>query len=105
MGVMYSGGLRGNMERLPYPHYTVTATLPCAPENVDKVLAAVFAEIATIADKGVEEADLQKVKAAWMKNYRKGLRENGYWMAVLMNAYFNQGDPADVLTYPQRVEP
>ncbi|MFC0169870.1 M16 family metallopeptidase [Pseudoduganella danionis] len=104
MGVMYSGGLRGNMERLPYPHFTVTATLPCAPENVDKVLAAVFAEIATIADQGVEEADLQKVKAAWMKNYRKGLRENGYWMAVLMNAYFNQGDPADVLTYPQRVE-
>ncbi|MYM40797.1 M16 family metallopeptidase [Duganella qianjiadongensis] len=104
MGVMYSGGLRGNMERLPYPHYTVTASLPCAPENVDRVLAAVFAEIAKIAEQGAEEADLQKVKAAWLKNYRKSLRENGYWIAVLMNAYFNQSDPADVLTYPQRVE-
>lgn len=104
MGVMYSGGLRGNMERLPYPHYTVTATLPCAPENVDKVLAAVFAEIANIAEHGAEPADLQKVKAAWLKNYRKNLRENGYWQSVLMNAYFNQSDPADVLSYPQRVE-
>ena len=33
----------------------------------------------------------------------KGLRENGYWMAVLMNAFFNKTDPADVLTYESRV--
>jgi zinc protease len=104
MGVIYSGGLRGSMERLPYPHFTVTATLPCAPENVEKVLTAVFAQMAQIAEQGAEEADLQKVKAVWLKNYRKGMRENGYWMAVLMNAYFNQTDPADVLSYPERVE-
>ena len=65
-------------------------TLPCAPENVDKVLAATFAEIDKIKENGAEEADLVKVKAAWVENYRKGLRENGYWMAVLMNAFFNQ---------------
>lgn len=103
MGAMYSGGVRGNMERIPYQNYSITANLPCAPENVDKVLAATFAEIDKIKENGAEDGDLAKVKASWIENYRKGLRENGYWMAVLMNAFFNKTDPADVLTYESRV--
>ncbi|MQA19544.1 insulinase family protein [Rugamonas sp. FT103W] len=103
MGAMYSGGIRGGIERIPYQHYAVTATLPCAPENVDKVLAATFAEIDKIKERGALDADLEKVKATWLKNYRNGLRENGYWMAVMMNAFVNQSDPAEVLTYESRV--
>jgi len=103
MGAIYSGGVRGNMERIPYQNYSITANLPCAPENVDKVLAATFAEIDKIKENGAEDADLAKVKAAWITNYRRGLRENGYWIGVLMNAFFNKTDPADVLTYESRV--
>lgn len=103
MGAMYSGGMSGSMNRIPYGNYAINASLPCAPENVDKVLAATFAEIEKIKQNGAEEADLNKVKAAWIKNYRKGLRENGYWMASLQNAFFNNTNPEDILSYESRV--
>jgi zinc protease len=103
MGAMYSGGMSGSMNRIPYGNYTINASLPCAPENVDKVLAATFAEIDKIKQNGAEEVDLNKVKAAWIKNYRKGLRENGYWMASLQNAFFNNTNPEDILSYESRV--
>ncbi|HEX5341393.1 MAG TPA: insulinase family protein [Duganella sp.] len=103
MGAMYSGGMSGTMNRIPYGNYAINASLPCAPENVDKVLAATFAEIDKIKQNGAEEADLNKVKAAWIKGYRKGLRENGYWMAALQNAFFNNTNPEDILSYESRV--
>lgn len=103
MGAMYSGGMNGTMNRIPYGNYSINANLPCAPENVDKVLAATFAEIDKIKQQGVDEADLNKVKASWIKNYRKGMRENGYWMASLQNAFFNNNNPEDILTYESRV--
>jgi zinc protease len=103
MGAMYSGGMSGTMNRIPYGNYAINASLPCAPENVGKVLAATFAEIEKIKHNGAEEADLNKVKAAWIKNYRKGLRENGYWMASLQNAFFNNTNPEDILSYESRV--
>ncbi|SHM24076.1 zinc protease [Duganella sacchari] len=103
MGAMYSGGMNGSMSRIPYGNYTINASLPCAPENVDKVLAATFAEIDKIKQGGAEEADLNKVKASWIKNYRKGMRENGYWMASLQNAFFNNNNPEDILAYESRV--
>jgi zinc protease len=103
MGAMYSGGMSGSMSRIPYGNYTINANLPCAPENVDKVLAATFAEIEKLKHDGVDEADLNKVKASWIKGYRKGLRENGYWMASLQNAFFNNNNPEDILTYESRV--
>ena len=103
MGAMYSGGMSGTMNRIPYGNYAINASLPCAPENVDKVLAATFAEIDKIKQNGAEEADLNKVKVAWIKSYRKGLRENGYWMASLQNAFFNNTNPEDILSYESRV--
>ncbi|NYE59280.1 zinc protease [Duganella sp. 1224] len=103
MGAMYSGGMSGSMSRIPYGNYTISANLPCAPENVDKVLAATFAEIEKIKQHGAQEADLNKVKASWLKGYRKGLRENSYWMASLQNAFFNNNSPEDILSYESRV--
>jgi zinc protease len=103
MGAMYSGGMSASMNRIPYENYSISANLPCAPENVDKVLAATFAEIDKIKQNGAEQVDLDKVKASWLKSYRKGLRENSYWMASLQNAFFSNSNPEDILAYEQRV--
>jgi zinc protease len=103
MGVIYSGGMNGALNRIPYENYAISATLPCAPENVDKVIAATFAEIEKIKKDGADEADLNKVKSSWLKGYQKGLRENGYWMAALQNNFFNDSHPEDILKYEERV--
>ncbi|KQN70437.1 peptidase M16 [Duganella sp. Leaf61] len=103
MGAIYSADLSGSLNRQPYASYAINANLPCAPENVDKVLAATFAEIDRVKQHGALVADLDKVKAAMLRAYRKGLRENGYWMGSLQNAFVNNSDPEEILTFEQRL--
>ena len=103
MGAIYSADLSGTLNRLPYANYAINASLPCAPENVDKVLAATFAEITRVQQDGAQPADLDKVKAALLRSYRKGMRENAYWMGSLQNAFVNGTDPEDMLRFEQRL--
>jgi len=103
-GLIYSGGASGSVSKLPYQNYMVGITLPCAPENVDKVIAATFAEIQKLKDHGAELADLNKVKANWMENHLKAVRENGYWLGQLQSAQINGTDPHALLTAAKRVE-
>lgn len=103
MGAIYSADLSGSLNRQPYASYAINANLPCAPENVDKVLAATFAEIDRVKQHGALVADLDKVKASMLRAYRKGLRENGYWMGSLQNAFVNNSDPEEILNFEQRL--
>jgi len=103
MGAIYSADLSGSLNRQPYASYAINANLPCAPENVDKVLAATFAEIDRVKQHGALVADLDKVKASMLRAYRKGLRENAYWMGSLQNALVNNSDPEEILNFEQRL--
>lgn len=101
--LIYGGGLRGGLVRTPYSHYQLTLSLPCAPENVDKVVAAAFGEIQKLQAGGVDAADLAKVKQNWLTTHRKNLRENGYWLGRLQTATLYGTDPATILDYEKQV--
>jgi zinc protease len=101
--LIYSGHIGGGLARQPYEHYSISAGFPCAPENVDKVIAAAFAEFQKIKDSGAQPQDLEKVKQNWLIGHRRSLRENGYWLGQFFNAINNGTDPAELLTYEQRV--
>jgi zinc protease len=103
MGMIYGGGVQGSLSKVPYENFYITVNLPTGPENVDKVIAATFAEIQKVKDNGVEPEDLAKVKAAWLTNYRRAMRENGYWMGQLRAAQVNGTDPEALLNYEARV--
>jgi zinc protease len=103
MTLIYSGGMSGGLAREPYPHYSLALSLPCAPENVDKVIAAAFAEIGQLQDTGPTGAELDKVKQNWLLAHQKALRENGYWAGVLQDAVLHGTDPAIVLNFEKRV--
>ena len=101
--LIYGGGMRGNLVRTPYQHYQLTLTLPCAPENVDKVVAAAWGEIQKIQDGGLDAADWAKVKQNWLSNHRKNLRENSFWAGRLQSAALYGTDPATVLDYEKQL--
>lgn len=101
--LVYSANARGSLGRTPYQHYQVTLTLPCAPENVDKVIAAAFGEIQRLQDEGADPADWAKVKTNWIGNHRKSLRENSYWLGSLQTAALYGTDPAALLDYEKEV--
>jgi zinc protease len=101
--LIYGGGMRGSLLRVPYGHFTIGVSLPTGPANVDKVIAATFAEIAQMKEQGPTAADLEKVKQNWIQVHRKSLRENSYWLGHLQSSVLNGTDPETILTYEERV--
>lgn len=92
-GLVYTANISGGMARHPYASYSINIGLPTAPENVDKAIGATFAEVRKLQEQGPQEADLAKVKENWTSNYRKALRENGWWIVNLQQALVNRTDP------------
>ncbi|MBD8532259.1 MULTISPECIES: pitrilysin family protein [unclassified Massilia] len=103
LSMIYGGSAGGQLARIPYGHYTLSVNLPTGPENVDKVLAATFAEFERLKREGPSATDLAKVKQNWIQNYRRALRENGYWLGRIQSALLDGTDPAAILTHEERV--
>ena len=104
MGAVYSPSLSAFFGKLPYSRYTVRMTVPCSPENVDKVVAATLAEFENLKAQGPTAVDLAKVKENWIKNYREAVHTNEYWVGLLRGAKEYGEDPAQALTYEARVK-
>ncbi|MES2014926.1 MAG: insulinase family protein [Pseudomonadota bacterium] len=103
LALIYGGGMHGSMTRVPTPRYSITATLPTGPANVDQVIAATFEQIARMKSAGPTKAELDKVKQNWLQNHKKALRENGFWLTQLQQSLLRGEDPADILTFEKRV--
>ncbi|MFL6659232.1 MAG: M16 family metallopeptidase [Massilia sp.] len=103
LSLIYGGGLSGGISKVPRPRYVLTAQFPTGPANVDKVIAATFAEIERMKTEGPSVADLNKVKQNWLQNHQKSLRENGYWLSGLQSAILYGTDPEEMLAYEKRV--
>jgi zinc protease len=104
LGLIYGGGASGGISKLPYANYSVSLSLPTGPENVDKVIAAAFAEIRKLQEHGAAAADLAKVKQNWLTSHRRALRENAFWMAQLQAAQLNGYPPESILGFEGRVD-
>jgi zinc protease len=103
MSGMYGGGMNGSVVRRPYEHYNINATIPCGPENVDKLTAALLDIIKTAQEKGIEQKDLDKVKETWKKQYHVNLQNNSFWLENLSNAFINKDNPENILDYEQKI--
>lgn len=101
---IYGGGMYGTMNKYPYNHYQFGITIPCGPENVDKLIAAAIAEIEKIKASGPTEADLNKVKETWKQQYLVNIKENNFWAQQILQSIQNGSDPARLLSFQQRVD-
>lgn len=104
LGGMYSGGLNGSIQKRPYVHYTISATIPTGPENVEKLTNALFTIINNAQQKGINKKDLDKVKETWKKQYESKLQDNEYWLNNLSTAFIDQTNPENILDYEQKVD-
>jgi zinc protease len=104
LGGMYSGGLSGAVQKRPYVHYSISASIPCGPENVDKLTNALFDIIKNAQDGKIPQTDLDKVKETLKKQYKVNIQENEAWLNNLSQAFIDQNNPEDILTYEQRVD-
>jgi zinc protease len=103
MSLIYGGGMSGAFERVPYENYRIGVNLPCGPENVDKVVTALFGEVDKIKQDGPQPADLEKVKRALLEQRRIDMRTNSHWLTYLQDATLYGTDPTNILTYEKRI--
>jgi zinc protease len=104
MSGIYGGGFSGSIAKRPYENYSITASMPCGPENVDKLTTALINIIKNAQQKGVDIKDLQKVKETWIKQYKTNVQNNNYWLSNLSEDWINRLNPEDILTYEKRVQ-
>lgn len=104
MSGIYGGGMNGSIVKRPYVHYVINASMPCGPENAEK-LSNVFLDILKSAQtKGIEPGDLAKVKETWKKQYHVNLQSNDYWLSALSNAWIDENNPENILDYEEKVD-
>jgi zinc protease len=104
LGGVYSGGMYASLNKYPYGNYNIGASLPCGPENVDKIITATLAEIDKVRTTGPLEADLNKVKETWKQQYLVNVKENNYWARQLIQSVEVGSNPAGILSYEKRVD-
>ena len=103
MGGIYGGGMRGSVNKLPYPNYNVSVSLPCGPENVDKLITATFVEIDKIKANGPTEADLNKVKETYNKKHAEDMKDNNYWLRMLQGTIDFGNDGSNILALEKKM--
>ena len=100
---IYGGGMYGSLNKIPYGNYSLGISLPCGPENVQKLIPAAIAEIDKIKANGPSETDLNKVKETWKQQYEVNIKDNNYWMRQLLQTVETGSNPTDILSYEKRI--
>jgi zinc protease len=97
MGSVYGVGARGSISRSPHQERSFGISFGCAPENVAKLVKAVFDEAHELATKGTTEAYLEKVRQTFLRGRETALKSNAFWLGWLAESYRYGDDPTIVL--------
>ena len=104
MGGVYGASVRGGITKIPYGKYNINFTIPCGPENVDKLVAATIELINNLKKDGPSDVDLAKVKETWKKKYEEDIKTNNFWVSQFTATELNKQDAKRILTYEKRVD-
>jgi zinc protease len=104
LGGTYSVGV-GFSNTQPLPGYgTTSVQFGSAPENVDKLVAAVLTEVQRLQRDGPSADDVAKVKETQKRDIETAMRQNGYWMNSLQTLHLYGWDPVRISKRLERAE-
>jgi len=98
-GGVYGVGAGASYNKFPTNRYSLSISFGCAPENVEKLIAATLDEINKIKTNGAAAVDIQKFVAEETRTTETQLKSNPFWLNTLVSAAQNEEDPKAVLTY------
>lgn len=79
----YSVGAYGSAGFGLRERYTIQVYCPVKPEKKDSALMLVRADIDKIANEGVTEDEIDKVRRFELKDFRDNQRKNGFWQGLI----------------------
>lgn len=87
---IYGGAATIEYSKIPTGRFQLVLQLPCGPAKVDTLIAAFNHELKKMADVGVAQPYVDKVKKAWLEKYKVDAKTNEYWLSVLQS--INRGE-------------
>jgi zinc protease len=87
--------------RVPRAEYTATVSFGSAPDRVEELVRAVFAEIDSLKARGATADEITKVKETQLRERETSLKQNGFWLGQLASRAEYGEDYGEILTYPQ----
>jgi len=103
-GETYSPRVSVSYNKYPLNRYAFTISFVCAPENVEKLIAATKDEINKMKTEGVTNVDITKFSTEETRQYELHLRDNGFWLSWLTDQSENGDDMLEVLQYPALIK-
>ena len=104
LGGVYGVSVNGDVSARPRQRYSFGVAFGCAPENVETLLAAVFAEIEALKTSGPSASVVERVRESERRELEVRRRENGYWGSMLEYAYDLGLDPRVILEEDKLIE-
>jgi len=101
MSATYHIGAWAGAEEFPVPMYQLGISFGCAPERVDEILKAVFAQIDSLKMVGPEERHVAAIKETIKRRFESVSGKSWYWQRELREAYFRGEDPRSILKEPE----
>jgi zinc protease len=92
MGGVYGVSVGAGIEREPTVRRNFRIAFGCDPDNVDKLRTAAYTEIKKIAQEGVTEEYLTKVREQLRREHETDLKENDWWLDQLHETYYYGAD-------------
>jgi zinc protease len=97
MSGTYSARFWAYQTRRPRPERSWGVYFGCAPENVDKLIAATYATIAAIQKSGIGDVYLAKVREQLTRGRETDKRANWWWINQLEDTWRFGDDPKEIL--------
>lgn len=85
-GGAYSVGVTAGIRNFPEEIGTFGIILPTAPAKREAMTEVVYNNVADMVNNGPKEEDLQKVKEYMLRSYAENVKNNDYWMNILISS-------------------
>ncbi|RKR82931.1 zinc protease [Mucilaginibacter gracilis] len=96
---VYSPNTRINITKYPTSKYSLTISLGCAPQNVEKLIASTLDEINKLKNDGPLAVNMEKFKAENSRGMETQLETNGFWLNYVLAQLQNNEDVNQVDGY------
>ncbi|TKC65429.1 redoxin domain-containing protein [Pedobacter hiemivivus] len=97
----YSPSVGVKYDKIPEERYRIRFAFDCAPENVDRLIAAALDEVEKLKTNGPDDDLLQKFKAEDLGGHQKALIDNSFWANYIRTQLYTGEDFNEVNTYEQ----
>jgi zinc protease len=94
---VYSPSVGGTISRIPENRFSIDIEFGCAPKNAEKLIGVTMSEIEKLKTSGATPTDIEKYKAETIRSMEVKVKENGFWLNYLADAYKNNETPKEVI--------